>query len=35
MQYSVCDDCGSEIADANDINKNCEYMKEFRRKHER
>ena len=35
LHYSLCDDCGSEIADSNDIRKNCEYMKEFWRKYER
>lgn len=35
MHYSVCDDCGSEIGDADNMRRNKEHMKEFRRKHER
>lgn len=31
MHYSLCDDCGSAIADAEEINKNAELMKEFRK----
>jgi len=34
MHYSVCDDCGSEIGDADDMRKNREHMREFRRKYE-